>query len=114
MKNEPDFGYFGKGMTGYVHYMQTYKQCFPDTDTTLFSGKMSSRKGRCSKSDAAFTDAMFWFLAKLGPYVFAGFLVFFLMIHEVMSTAEMVQVFVICGVGFASTVALAIVSKDVW
>ncbi|MFI3169580.1 MAG: hypothetical protein R3Y06_06545 [Faecalibacterium sp.] len=30
MKNEPDFGYFGKGLTGYAHYMQTYNQCFPE------------------------------------------------------------------------------------
>ncbi len=38
MKNEQDFGYFGKGTTGYVHYMQTYNQCYPNNDNNLFSG----------------------------------------------------------------------------
>jgi hypothetical protein len=38
MADNRDYGYFGKGATGYAHYQQTFNRCFPGSSTSHSSG----------------------------------------------------------------------------
>jgi hypothetical protein len=40
--NNDDYGYFGKGTEGYIHYKQTFDECFKDT-TPVRRGTIQSK-----------------------------------------------------------------------
>lgn len=49
-----DFGYFGTGLEGYLHYMQTFDECFPEENKTSmdnFDGDMEHDDDGCDGED---------------------------------------------------------------
>jgi hypothetical protein len=63
MANNDDYGYFGKGSSGYAHYTQMFNQCFRENRTMTSGGTGVHKPHASSTSSGAQEDAI---LAILG------------------------------------------------
>jgi ABC-type transport system involved in cytochrome bd biosynthesis fused ATPase/permease subunit len=57
MANHDDYGYFGKGASGYAHYTQTFNQCFGDQKSTSSAPRRDSAPPRSTASSDEQVDA---------------------------------------------------------
>lgn len=72
-----DFGYFGKGLDGYVHYKQAFDRNFPQDRTPSPPVRHGVRPARTFKEDdSADTDDVLTFLGILIVMVFVNLALF--------------------------------------
>lgn len=85
--NTDDYGYFGKGTEGYIHYKQTFDDCFKDTTPVRRRTIQSKRTVPKTKEEwESGRKFFFGFVTVCG--VFCGSVIFVLLVWLLAAIAQ--------------------------